>query len=229
MDSSKIRKEIATLIDSLNEHLASISGEGHISQQEVDTLLNKIKTLYEKSIILNYLNGDPDFIIADKSIDAEVAVEKKEEDLITPERAMIESAEAEISPSLILGKEEVKTEINVSRVPDLFGGELPPVIEKQKPEKKTEKKEAPPTAHKLQRPAIADITQAIGINDKFQFAGELFSGNMQEYSIALQQLNSAGTLESAMDYFSNLQQLYGWEPENDTVKRLLDLVDRRYS
>jgi exonuclease VII small subunit len=52
---------------------------------------------------------------------------------------------------------------------------------------------------------------------------------MQELNIAVQQLNSAESLESAMDYFENLAQLYNWDLENQTVKRLLDLVDRRYS
>ena len=86
-----------------------------------------------------------------------------------------------------------------------------------------------PSINKNQKPAIADMSKVIGINDKFQFANELFGGNMQEYSIAVQQLNSVESLEAAMDYFSNLQMLYKWDLENETVKRLLELVDRRHS
>ena len=91
------------------------------------------------------------------------------------------------------------------------------------------KEEKPVVINKIQKPAIQDLTKAIGLNDKFVFANDLFEGNMQEYSIAIQQLNGAGTLESAMDYFSNSQQLYEWDMEKETVKQLIDLVDRRYS
>ena len=76
---------------------------------------------------------------------------------------------------------------------------------------------------------VSDLRSAIGLNDKFQFANELFAGEMKEYDIALQQLNSSESAESAMNYFNSLQQLYNWDMENDTVKRLLTLVQRRYS
>jgi hypothetical protein len=112
---------------------------------------------------------------------------------------------------------------------DLFGGDLPPVIEKQKPEKKVEKKEEKISSANVQKPIITDLKTAIGINDRFQFANELFEGNMQEFNIAIQQLNTAETLESAMEYIDSLQQLYNWDPKNETVKRLINLVDRRYS
>ena len=139
-------------------------------------------------------------------------------------------------------KQEIKTEETkipnlITPVVDLFGAALPPTIEKQKHEKKTETKpeikadkiEIKPIISNIHKPAISDLSKAIGINDKFLFANELFAGNMQEYSIAIQQLNTSETLESAMDYFSNLQQLYEWDSENKTVNRLLDLIDRRYS
>ncbi len=82
---------------------------------------------------------------------------------------------------------------------------------------------------KVQRPTIADLTKAIGLNDKFLFTNKLFAGNSEEYNMAIQQLNSAPSLESAMGYFMSLQQLYKWDPENETVNYLLNLVDRRYS
>ncbi len=128
-------------------------------------------------------------------------------------------------------KEETKTETVKTTTPaiDLFGAELSTPIEKLKPEKKIEKKEEKIPVSKIQKPTITDLKSSIGINDQFQFANVLFEGSMQEYGIALQQLNTAGTLESAMDYFSNLQQLYNWDIKNETTKRLVDLIDRRYS
>lgn len=212
MDKSSIRKEIAALINSIKEHSDNIGDKEHIPQLELELILHKIEKLYQKSIVFNHLNTFPDQItISSKS---EPSVEK---------------------PILEAPKLEIKTETikptPVSEKPiDLFGSEIPAVTEKPKQEKKVEKPiEKIVSSNKIQKPSIQDLTKAIGLNDKFLFANELFEGSMQEYNIAIQQLNGAGSLESAMDYFSTLQQLYEWDMEKETIKQLLDLVDRRYS
>lgn len=208
MDKSGIRKEIAALIDSIKEHSDNIGDNKHIPQLELELILHKIEKLYQKSIVFNHLNSLPEG-------------QKAKETLI--EKNTIEIPKVAI-------KQETVNPAEISDKPiDLFGGEIPVVTEKPKQEKKIEKKEERPVANKIQKPTIADITKEIGLNDRFLFANELFEGSMQEYSIAIQQLNGAGSLESAMDYFSNLQQLYEWDMEKDSIKRLLDLVDRRYS
>lgn len=220
MDKLSIRKEIGALINSIKEHSDNIGDKEHIPQLELELILHKIEKLYQKSIVYNYLHSLPD---ADKAVRS---VEKR--DTSTPLNVTSEKVES------------VKVAETVDKSIDLFGGAIPPAVEKPKQEKKVEKKEekkedlsadkaGKPIANKIQKLAIADIAKSIGINDKFQFANELFAGSMQEYSIAIQQLNAAESLEAAMDYFSNLQMLYEWDMENETVKRLLDLVDRRYS
>lgn len=210
MDKKSIRKEIAALINSIKEHSDNIGDKEHIPQLELELILHKIEKLYQKSIVFNHLNSSPDQV--------QLSV-KKESEVVTPK--------PEIKP------EPVKVIEAVDKPTDLFGSEIPLVTEKpkleKKIEKKEEKKEPAPVVNKIQKPAIADLNKAIGLNDRFQFANELFEGNMQEYSIAIQQLNGSGSIESAMDYFSNLQQLYEWDLEKDSVKRLLELVDRRYS
>ena len=124
-------------------------------------------------------------------------------------------------------KEEVKVVSESVVAPtDLFGSELPPAKEKPKqPEKKEEKI----PVNKILKPAIDDIKKAIGINDKFQFTNELFKGNNDVYSMAIEKLNSSGTKESAMEYAMQLKEEYNWDLENETVKRLMELVERRYS
>ena len=212
MDKYSIRKEIAALINSIKEHSDNIGDKQHIPQLELELILHKIEKLYQKSIVFNHLNtlglGNPY---------TETTISKP----------VVETPKVEV-------KQEIAKPIVSDKPIDLFGSEIPPVTEKPKQEKKVEKKEEkreekPVVPNKIQKPSIQDLTKAIGLNDKFLFANELFDGNMQEYSIAIQQLNGAGSLESAMDYFSNLQQLYEWDMEKETVKQLVDLVDRRYS
>lgn len=208
MDKSTIRKEIAALINSIKEHSDNIGDNKHIPQIELELILHKIEKLYQKSIVFNHLNSNGD--IHQNS---------------GTSKPIVETPKVEV-------KEEAVKSVTSDKPIDLFGSEIPPVTEKPKQEKKVEKKEEKPVvvvSNKIQKPSIQDLTKAIGLNDKFLFANELFEGNMQEYNIAIQQLNGAGSLESAMDYFSSLQQLYDWDMEKETVKQLVDLVDRRYS
>ncbi|MBL0330984.1 MAG: hypothetical protein IPP64_16615 [Bacteroidetes bacterium] len=216
MDKSSIRKEIAALINSIKEHSDNIGDKEHIPQLELELILHKIEKLYQKSIVFNHLNTFPD----------KITTSPKSEPIA--EKPIVEAAKVEI-------KTEAIKPAPISEKPiDLFGSEIPPVTEKPKQEKKIEKPIEKPIekivpSNKIQKPSIQDLTKAIGLNDKFLFANELFEGSMQEYNIAIQQLNGAGSLESAMDYFSTLQQLYEWDMEKETIKQLLDLVDRRYS
>lgn len=257
MDKKHIRKEIAVLIDSIKEHSDNIGDREQIPQLELELILHKIEKLYQKSIVYNHLNSEETaaFNRQEKKVEkAEekviVPVPKTEAPVIQP--PVIETPVAEIPkvempkvevPKVELPKEEPKPEIKSEEIKkeepkpevkpvDLFGSELPPAAEKPKVEKKLlEKKDNPAQVPvgSFQKPPIADLRAAIGINDRFQFANELFNGEMQEYEIAVQQLNTAETMESAMDYFGSLQQLYNWDAEHETVKRLFALVERRYS
>lgn len=208
MDRLHIRKEIAALINSIKEHSDNIGNNEHIPQLELELILHKIEKLYQKSIVFNHLNS---------LSEAEAGFKR---DVLKDEVVV----KKEISKS-----ESVKPVETIIPPVDLFGSELPAKTEKTKAEKKIEKKVEPISINKLQKPIITDLRDAIGINDKFQFANNLFDGNMQEYEIAIQQLNTAETIESAMDYYFSLQQLYNWDVKNEVAKRLADIVERRYS
>jgi len=201
MDRNKIRKEIANLINSIKEHSDNIGDSKHIPQLELELILNKIKSLYEKSIVFNYLNSLPE----------------EEKPNNTPTTTIEEKIMVEIS------KKEDKA---VMETIEITQQEV--AAEETKTTQEVKKPEVPP----IQKSAanhLADIKTAIGINDKFQFANELFQGNMQEYEIGIQQLNSSENIDSAMVYFNSLQKLYNWDLENETVKRLLSIVEKRYS
>ena len=69
----------------------------------------------------------------------------------------------------------------------------------------------------------------ININDKFRFINELFSGNANEYNIAIEQLNSANSKEDAITYFNGLKGIYLWKEDNELVKVLNSLIEKRFS
>lgn len=227
MERKKIRKEIADLINSIKEHSDNLSDTKHIPQLELEAILHKIEQLYEKSIVFNYLHLQAQLTNSDVKVETEKidpVPEKKNE--------VVENTGSEkiiVSPEVKVDIEKPSIAVETTAEIDLFGNLLPPSTEKTKTEKKIEKKEDGTAVKKITKPAITDIKAAIGLNDRFQFCNELFDGNITEYNIAIENFNSSENLESAMEYFNSLQHLYNWDMEKESAKRLLNLVERRYS
>jgi hypothetical protein len=72
---------------------------------------------------------------------------------------------------------------------------------------------------------LENISQAIGINDRFLFIRELFNGNSESYSQAIVKIDEAKSLTDA----KTLMQSYtGDKSESDAGKQLLDLVKRKF-
>ncbi|MCX6189787.1 MAG: hypothetical protein NTW54_09355, partial [Bacteroidetes bacterium] len=83
-------------------------------------------------------------------------------------------------------------------------------------------------ANKHLNTPIADLSREISLNKKFAFVNELFSGNMDHYTNAIQQLNTVGTAEYAKKYINELKATLRWDKESNTVAEFVDLVERRW-
>ena len=70
---------------------------------------------------------------------------------------------------------------------------------------------------------------AININDKFRFINELFAANANEYNIAIEQINSVITIHEMNNYLNGLKSIYGWKDDNEVVKNLYTLSQKRFS
>jgi hypothetical protein len=77
-----------------------------------------------------------------------------------------------------------------------------------------------------ENPSIKRIE--FSINNKFRIINELFFQSQQEFQAALQQLNAIGTLEESIFYLDSLKEIYNWKPNNDLVKNIYALVNKRF-
>ena len=177
------------------------------NSSDADSLLTDVAHLYEMVILLKHL---PEEIKTNGTI--------KEE-----------KAEA-----------EVKTEKKSAEPLDLFSLADVPSPEKVEVTSPSPKKETPTVspakkkpdesvAEKLQHNKIFDLKSAIGINEKFQFINELFDGNMKEYTVAVDQMNSFSSLTEAESYIANLKEVYKWKPDNHIAENFKELVERRFA
>jgi hypothetical protein len=71
---------------------------------------------------------------------------------------------------------------------------------------------------------VNNLTEAIGINDKFLFIREIFNGNQLSYNEAIAKLNK---IENISDARAVIMSYTGEGDENEAVKQLLDLVKRK--
>ncbi len=137
--------------------------------------------------------------------------------------------------------------------------EIPPVEVKKEIPPVQAKKEAPPAESKKESPAeepltinqmmsaklhktsgketehshiqpIADLKQAITLNDKLLYIKDLFNGYNLAYSEAIDILNRFSTFEEADDF---LKTNYGaknhWDSKQATVDKFYELLARRYA
>ena len=101
---------------------------------------------------------------------------------------------------------------------DLFGSAIAPKQPVQtKPISQAEKR----------TDSISDINTAIGINEKFQFINELFEGNLNEYTAAINQLNNYTSFSEAESYINSIKEIYKWKEENPIVEKFMSIIKRK--
>jgi hypothetical protein len=76
----------------------------------------------------------------------------------------------------------------------------------------------------LKNKPVADLSDAIGLNDKFLFIREIFGGSQASYEEAITRLNNVKDLPDAKAIIMSYTDEGG---DNEVIKQLLDLVKRK--
>jgi hypothetical protein len=76
---------------------------------------------------------------------------------------------------------------------------------------------------------LKDIKQSISISDKFLFIGELFCGDVKDYTDSVLALNDCQSFEESMQIIEALQEKYSWEDETLAVSTFKNIVKRRFA
>lgn len=193
-----VKKEIADLINSIKEHADALHEDKHIPQLELNVILDKIEKLYQKSIVFNYLNTLKDEI-----------------QVTTPENKELEPI-ANTEPLATLDLFSTAPEPIPIKV------ELPSVAEEIKVVEEVK------TQAEVTNSNLKDVRNFIGINEKFQFINELFHSSINEYNVAINQINSFEK-ESEIDYYlTKLKEVYKWDDENAQLASFAETIKKRF-
>jgi hypothetical protein len=77
---------------------------------------------------------------------------------------------------------------------------------------------------------VADLSKAIGVNDKFLFINELFRGDRNMFDRSVKTINGCGSLSEAEYWIGReLKIKLGWQDTNTTVQQFYHLVKKRFS
>lgn len=75
---------------------------------------------------------------------------------------------------------------------------------------------------------IASLKSAINVNLKIAIVNQLFNENTVDYVKAIDKLNSSENIHEALRYFNELKHQNNWENENELVKELEQLIQKRF-
>lgn len=81
---------------------------------------------------------------------------------------------------------------------------------------------------KIGRQPIEEIRTAIGINDKFLFINELFSGSLENYNKMLDELNDFKSFNGASTYLIELKVVNQWDGNSAAWRKLVGLIERKF-
>lgn len=119
----------------------------------------------------------------------------------------------------------VFTTPEISLSPPSSGGNTPAV------EQLFTFKEAKELSEKLANQPIADLRQALSLNDRLLFTRELFAGDQQAFEQAVNAVNTAPGFEHAKNYLiGQCVGTFGWTDKSrlDLAKKFVTLVRRRH-
>ncbi len=84
-------------------------------------------------------------------------------------------------------------------------------------------------SEKVIEPKIDNLKTAISLNKKIAFVNELFKENVVEYAKSIDKINSSNDLTEAMLIWTELKINHNWNNENNLVKDLEKLIQRRFN
>jgi hypothetical protein len=202
MNKNQIRKEIAALIDSIKDHSDNIGDKQHITQLELELILSKVKKLYEKSIVYNYLNSLPaphtlhtlDPVTNELFSKSSGTIGQHRSDTVT-------TVDLATPSTLSLNPESDST-----------------------PERDPVKEDTP-----IFKKSYPDLKSLIGLNQKFQFIKLLFDNDTLAFNESLTKIDALQTLAEAQEFLNMLTTTHKWDTEQETYLMFQHVIEKKFS
>lgn len=231
MNLKAMRKEITSIIDDIKYHSDSLTDLERLPVLQLKVILAKINKLNEKTtILLHYIE-----LASRRQEDTAVAEELLEElaeatSQVTEAIPVPEPVQEEIAPEPA-PREEPEAEMVAA--PEVEAPTPEPVQEVAQETVTSDNSASQPAkeavADKLHRMVVTDLNSAIGINERYLYANQLFNNDMKLYNSAITDLNNCAHYQDAESLLTQYAETYQWDDENMHVQEFRQLIERRYT
>lgn len=224
---------INILSENIKELDAIVSGfasHEKIPALDMDLVLDKTRNLYEVLLLLKKSVSDnqPESVQSQKSADPEPSqsdnpvhinagsdiITDKSEKIPDEKSSAVDSGSLSDSADVILPDQNKPITLS-----DRFKKQTPSINENL-----VQSKPFYDVSSRLQTKPLANISNAIGLNDKFLFINELFDGNTEKYNKTIELLNNASDFNEAYNF---LIENFKWDMNSETVQKILELIRRK--
>lgn len=239
------------LVKNISDNI-NLLNNGQLNSSEIETLTENTKDLYERLIVIrhkayekfgkteteinpiveNLADSIPDSseaIIFDSIATEPVQEDKKEvvEEMMSFDFSEpIEEVKSTIEPEPIV--EAVEAVLTVEEKTIKQESSINESITGGSASLNDGFKSSNSLGDRLNQTKIDDLKSAIGINKKFNFITNLFSGSNEEYNEAIDSLNNCIHSDQARSLLGDLAEKNNWDVEEKTVLSFVELIERRY-
>lgn len=230
---STLEQQLAALearVAKMEEVHEAMKREGEEANALIASLQAEIEALKTTGIAPSVESAEPEIEI-ELLMDDEEELEEKVEEATKKQSVLevVEEVEVEEIPEILDSPVVLEEELApvVEEEPEVVAVEEPQIESVVEPEKTVEPApRAVPQQTSLFGSAVSDIRQAISLGDRFLFQRELFAGNGELMQKTLDELNTLGSLDEAMEY---VQENFEWDMECTAVKLFENVLKRRFN
>lgn len=217
-NTNQLRKEIAELIDNIKTHSDEIGNRKRIQQLELEVITAKIKKLYEKSIVFNYLHS----LDEDRKEDFTEVTHNTLEHIEVPVFETFSSPREFKQETIISADNHTETAVEETVAPVAIAPEP------AKPEPAAPASVSTPAPSPVTARTLRDIKEFIGLNDKIQFVSALFKSDITRYEYFIGKLNACNTAVDSKAVLNEYQHLMHWKDEDEAFQNLCSITEQRY-
>jgi len=233
-------KKIEKQLKKINQLFDNIKEDGTVSAIERDLMLSYIRGLYEKIVMTENNSSTDSSSPHEKKIDPVIEIPKVEE-VKSPVKnvadvVMKEVVEADQRAAQHTSSSQSQVEVN-NEVASQPESAISEVVEESNPEAPQEIldlfefESVSELSDKLSRSPISDLSNAMGINEKYFTVQELFGGDSALFTKSMEALDKLTSLEQARDYLvEHVAVDQKWSEKGKLKKAIhfIKLISRRY-
>jgi hypothetical protein len=221
-------------LDEVQQLVANFGTRERIPSIEVDLAMDKLRNVYDLMLSLR-LETIQENHVPDQSVDVpfevevqNTAEEQKMDTALPKENLISESIKSRIyadeRESIEETKEKTKAEKESRvRVPQTNVSSGEGIKEKSFSKEDSLQKSGDISTYIKSKP-IANISNALGLNEKFELIQNLFGGDKIRFEQTMNYLNAASDFNEAYEYLANN---FKWDMDDTYVQRILELLRRK--